>query len=440
MDFIDLKAQQRRIKATLDANIQKVLAHGQYIMGPEVKELEERLAAYVGVKHALACASGTDALLMALMACGIGPGDAIFTSPFTFVATAEVISLLGATPVFVDIDPKTYNIDPAKLEQAIRALNANDPSLYPLPATGGNIPAFAAAAFAEASPLAAASPRTGGSGALRPRGIIPVDLFGLPADYDAIEKIARAHGLFVIEDAAQSFGGAYKGKKACSFGDIACTSFFPAKPLGCYGDGGMCFTSDDALAALLDSIRVHGQGANKYENVRIGINGRMDTLQAAILHAKFDIFPEEIELRQSVAARYTAFLAPDRAAGSHAPAAGKGSVPPVARSGEDAFVANVVAPAIPEGGKSAWAQYSILAKDGADRAALMDRLKAAAIPTAIYYPKPLHLQSAFAGLGYQPGAFPRSEDAAGRIFSLPMHPYLAEHDQQQIIKVMGVRS
>ena len=413
MDFIDLKAQQRRIKETLDANIQKVLAHGQYIMGPEVKDLEERLAAYVGVKHALACASGTDALLMALMACGAGPGDAIFTSPFTFVATAEVISLLGATPVFVDIDPETYNIDPAKLEQAIRAVKASDPAIHPLPATGGNIPDFAAAAFGEASPLAVASPRTGGSGALRPRGVIPVDLFGLPADYDAIEKIARAHGLFVIEDAAQSFGGARNGGKACSFGNIACTSFFPAKPLGCYGDGGMCFTSDDVLAALLDSIRVHGQGANKYENVRIGINGRMDTLQAAILHAKFDIFPEEIELRQRVAARYTSLIE------------GTGALR---------------APRIPEGSKSAWAQYSILAKDGADRTALMERLKAAAIPTAIYYPKPLHLQSAFAGLAYKPGAFPHSENAAGRIFSLPMHPYLAESDQQQIIKVMGVRS
>ncbi|MHB8829083.1 MAG: DegT/DnrJ/EryC1/StrS family aminotransferase [Syntrophales bacterium] len=424
MDFIDLKAQQKRIKGQLDANIQKVLAHGSYIMGPEVGELETRLAAYVGVKHAISCASGTDALLMALMACGVGPGDAIFTTPFTFVATAEVISLLGATPVFVDIDPLTWNIDPARLEQAIRALNANDPSLHPLPATGGNIPAFAAATFAEASPLAAASPRAGGSGALRPRGVIPVDLFGLPADYDAIERIARAHGLFVIEDAAQSFGGAYKGKKACSFGDIACTSFFPAKPLGCYGDGGMCFTNDDALAAILDSIRIHGQGANKYENVRIGINGRMDTLQAAILHAKFDIFPEEIELRQIVAQRYT-----DLIANAPAPEAGLPSA-----------VSRLTPPHVPANCKSAWAQYSILAKDGPDRTALMERLRQAGIPTSIYYPKPLHLQTAFAGLGYQPGAFPHSEDAAGRIFSLPMHPYLAEPDQQHIIKVMGVRS
>jgi len=357
-----------------------------------VKELEEKLAAYVGVMHAISCASGTDALLMALMAYGVGPGDAIFTTPFTFIATAEVISILGATPVFVDIDPKTYNIDPARLEQAIQAIKANDPSIHPLPITPDLVP------------------RTSNPLPLRPRGIIPVDLFGLPADYDAIEKIARDHGLFVIEDAAQAFGGEYKGKKACSFGNIGCTSFFPAKPLGCYGDGGMCFTNDDDLAALLDSIRVHGKGSHKYDNARIGINGRIDTLQAAILHAKFDIFPEEIELRQSVAARYTDLL-------THYP--------------------SPLTPYLPSGARSAWAQYSILAKDEAERTALMDKLKAAGIPTAIYYPKPLHLQTAFAGLGYKPGAFPFSEDAASRIFSLPMHPYLEERDQKAIVAVLA---
>lgn len=372
MDFIDLKAQQKRIKGQLDARIQKVLAHGNYIMGPEVKELEERLAAYVGVKHAVSCASGTDALLMALMALGIGPGDAVFTTPFTFVATAEVISFLRATPVFVDIDPRTYNIDPAKLEQAVQTIKTQNSNLVP-------------------------------------KAIIPVDLFGLPADYDAIEKIARDHGLFVIEDAAQSFGAEYKGKKTCSFGNIGCTSFFPAKPLGCYGDGGMCFTDDDALAEILDSIRIHGKGSDKYENVRIGINGRMDTLQAAVLLAKFDIFPEEIELRQGVAARYTSFLS-----SGYAP----------------------VTPHIPEGFRSAWAQYSILAKNGADRVLFMDRLKAADIPTAIYYPIPLHLQTAFAYLGYRPGAFPFSEDAAGRIFSLPMHPYLDEATVKRIAELI----
>ena len=273
MDFIDLKTQQARIKDTLDANIQKVLSHGAYVMGPEIKELEKKLAAYVGVKHAIGCASGTDALLMALMAYNLGPGDAVFTTPFTFIATAEVVSLLGATPVFVDIDPKTYNMDPAKLELAIKALKANDPSLHPLPLTPN------------------ASPLTPHSSPLTPKGIIPVDLFGLLADYEAIDKIAKENNLFVIEDAAQSFGAEYKGKKSCSFGSIACTSFFPAKPLGCYGDGGMCFTDDDALAEALDSIRVHGKGSHKYDNARIGINGRLDTLQAAILLAKFAIFP-----------------------------------------------------------------------------------------------------------------------------------------------------
>jgi len=391
MEFIDLKTQQQRIKPQLDANIQNVLAHGNYIMGPEVKELEKKLAAYVGVKHAISCASGTDALLMALMAWGVGPGDAIFTTPFTFIATAEVISILGATPIFVDIDPRTYNIDPDKVEKAIIALKSNDPSVYPLPDNNVKLKTS--------------------NVKLSPKGIIPVDLFGLPADYDAIEKIAGDHGLFVIEDAAQSFGAEYKGKKACSFGKIGCTSFFPAKPLGCYGDGGMCFTDNDDLAAILDSIRVHGKGSHKYDNARIGINGRIDTLQAAILLAKFSIFPEEIELRQVVANRYTSLLASE---------------------------ATPATPFIPAGYKSAWAQYSILARSEAERTELMEKLKAAGIPTAIYYPKPLHLQTAFADLGYKPGAFPISEDAASRIFSLPMHPYLVEYDQEQIISTLAI--
>jgi len=370
MDFIDLKTQQQRIKETLDANIQKVLAHGQYIMGPEVAELEAQLAGYVGVKHAIGCASGTDALLMALMAYGVGPGDAIFTTPFTFVATAEVISLLGATPVFVDINPATFNIDPAKLALAIQAVKTNDPSGHPAPSY---------------------------SSKLTPKGIIPVDLFGLPADYDEINKIAKRHGLFVIEDAAQSFGAQYKGKRAGALADVACTSFFPAKPLGCYGDGGMCFTDDDQLAKTMESIRVHGQGSDRYDNIRIGINGRLDTLQAAVLLAKFEIFPEEIELRQKVAAHYSSLITQN-------PKLKTQSVSP--------------------GCKSAWAQYSILAENRAQREALIDQLKAAGVPTAIYYPKPLHLQLAFTFLGYAPGSFPVSEDAATRIFSIPMHPYI----------------
>jgi dTDP-4-amino-4,6-dideoxygalactose transaminase len=387
MDFIDLKTQQKRIKETLDANIQKVLAHGNYIMGPEVKELEAKLGAYVGAKHAISCASGTDALLMALMAYGVGPGDAIFTTPFTFIATAEVISLLGATPVFVDIDPKTYNIDPEKLEKAIIALKSNNPFRHPLP----NVKLKTE------------------NVTLSPKGIIPVDLFGLPADYDAINKIAKEHGLFVIEDAAQSFGAEYKGKRSCSLADVACTSFFPAKPLGCYGDGGMCFTDNDELAAALDSIRVHGKGSHKYDNARIGINGRLDTLQAAILLAKFDIFPEEVQLRGEVAKYYTALL----------------------------DGASIRPPHIPPDDLSAWAQYSVLAKDEAHRPALMKRLQEAKIPSAIYYPKPLHLQTAFAFLGYAPGTFPVSEDAANRIFSLPMHPYLVGSDQELIIGALA---
>lgn len=388
MQFIDLAAQQQRIKEDLDSKIQNVLAHGNYIMGPEVKEIEAKLADYVGVKHAIGCASGTDALLMALMAMETMPGDVIFTTPFTFIATAEVISLIGATPVFVDINPKTFNMEPSLLSRAIQAVKEDDSSVYPLPA------------------IFSSRQNKNKDLSLRPRGIITVDLFGLPADYDAINKIAAENGFFVIEDAAQSFGAQYNGKKACSFGNIACTSFFPAKPLGCYGDGGMCFTDNDQLAAKLDSIRVHGKGADKYDNVRIGINGRLDTLQAAILLAKFDIFPEEVELRNEVAARYNYLLS------SHH---------------------SLRIPEVPSGYKSVWAQYSILAEDEEQRSMMMEKLKKAGIPTAIYYPKPLHLQTAFAYLGYKPGDFPVSENFASRIFSLPMHPYLTPSVQERII-------
>ncbi len=385
MQFIDLAAQQARIKEKIDANIQTVLSHGNYIMGPEVPELEQKLAEYVGCNHAIACASGTDALLMALMALGIGPGDAVFTSPFTFIATAEVISLLGATPVFVDIDPKTFNIDPKKLEEAITALEKKDRFLHPLPITNNPSPMI-------------------------PKGIIAVDLFGLAADYERIDEIGKKFGLFVIEDAAQSLGGELNGKKACSFGNIAATSFFPAKPLGCYGDGGMCFTDDDEITEALRSIRVHGKGAHKYDNARIGINGRMDTLQAAILLAKFEIFPEEIELRQKVAKNYTDLL-------SHNPWP--------------------ITPCLPNGMRSAWAQYSLLAENAETKTKLQNALKEEGIPTAVYYPKPLHLQTAFKELGYKKGDFPISEDASDRIFSIPMHPYLRLNEQQKIAKVIG---
>jgi dTDP-4-amino-4,6-dideoxygalactose transaminase len=372
MQFIDLAVQQKRIKDKIDANIAAILDHGKYIMGPEIGILENRLTDYVGVKHAIGCASGTDALLMALLAYQIGPGDAVFTSPFTFIATAEVISLLGATPVFVDIDPKTFNIDPVKLQSAIKAVPDKN-------------------------------------SVLKPRGIICVDLFGLPADYNRINTIAGKHDLFVIEDAAQSFGGEANGKMACSYGNIGCTSFFPAKPLGCYGDGGMCFTNDDELAEVMKSLRVHGKGHHKYENVRIGLNGRLDTFQAGILLAKFDIFPEEIELRQQVANRYASLL------NAHS---------------------NLQLPAIPQDYKSAWAQYSVLAADETQRTDLQNKLKEADIPTAIYYPKPLHLQNAFSVLGYRKGDFPISEEISRRILSLPMHPYLAEEEQQKIAEVM----
>ena len=422
MDFIDLKAQQQRIKSQLDANIQKVLAHGSYIMGPEVKELEKKLAAYTGAKHAISCASGTDALLMALMAYGVKPGDAIFTTPFTFIATAEVISLLGATPVFVDIDPKTFNIDPAKLDLAIKALKAKDPSIYPLP----NIE-HRTLNIEQSSPV---EPRTLNlehrtlNTPLTPKGVIPVDLFGLLADYDAIDKIAKENKLFVIEDAAQSFGANYKGKMSCSYGDISCTSFFPAKPLGCYGDGGMCFTNDDHLAEVMESVRVHGKGGHKYDNVRIGINGRLDTLQAAILLAKFDIFPEEVELRNQVAARYTNLLSPANLEPRTLNIEHPSSVEPRTLNIEP-----LTPPHVPQGNTSAWAQYSLLARDEDHRTALLKKLQGNKIPSAIYYPKPLHMQTAFASLGYEPGAFPVSKDVAARIFSLPMHPYLQESDQ-----------
>jgi UDP-2-acetamido-2-deoxy-ribo-hexuluronate aminotransferase len=368
MQFVDLAYQQSRIKEKINDRIQAVLTHGKYIMGPEVKELEQRLAEYVGMKHGIACSSGTDALLLALLAYGVGPGDAILTVPFTFIATAEVVSLLGATPVFVDVDPISFNLDPEKLPAAIRKAE---------------------------------------SLGLTPKGIIPVDIFGLTADYDPINTFAKQHGLFDLEDAAQSFGAEYKGKKACSLGDVTCTSFFPAKPLGCYGDGGMSFTNDDDLAEKMRSFLVHGKGTHKYDNTRIGINARLDTLQAAILIEKFEIFPEEVELRQGVAQNYTDLLA-----------AIKGT--------------NLTTPHVAKGYKSGWAQYSILAQDTNQRAKIQSGLSENGIPTAIYYPTPLHLQTAFKNLGYQEGDFPISEDCSQRIFSVPMHPYLSAEDQQTV--------
>lgn len=363
IEFIDLKAQQKRIRSQLEERIKRVLDHGRYIMGPEVRELEEKLSDYVGVKHCITCASGTDALLMPLLAYGVGPGDAVFTSPFTFISTAEVIAILGATPVFVDIDPLTFNLDPVKLREVVETIaNHND---------------------------------------LEPRGIIPVDLFGQPADYEEIETIAREFDLFVLQDAAQSFGAEYKNRKACSQGDVAATSFFPAKPFGCYGDGGAIFCDDDNLAERLRSIRVHGEGSHKYENVRLGLNGRFDTIQAAILLTKLEILEDEVNMRNEVARRYSGGLQ-----------------------------GLVEVPAVKPDRTSVWAQYSVLSDN---REEIMAALKTRQVPTAIYYPKPLHLQDAFRSLGYRPGDFPASEKTAERIFSLPMHPYLEAEVQEYII-------
>ncbi len=366
--FIDLQTQQKLIYPNLMARLAQVLSHGQYIMGPEIKELEERLAAYVGVKEVITCSSGTDALLMPLLAWGVGPGDAVFTTPFTFIATAEVIQLLGATPVFVDIEPRTFNLDPEALATAL--VNFGD------------------------------NPRTA---SLRPKGVMPVDLFGQPADYERINPLAQQHGLFVLEDAAQAFGATYQGRKAGALAEVAATSFFPAKPLGGYGDGGAIFTDNVELAQVLRSIRVHGQGSQKYENVRIGVNGRLDTLQAAILLAKLDIFDREVKARQEVAQRYS-----------------------------EALAEVVEVPYVAPGCTSVWAQYSVLSPD---RAAWRQRLADAGVPTAVYSPRPLHLQTAFAHLGYQAGDFPVSERVSQEIFSLPMHPYLSRTDQEEIVRV-----
>lgn len=381
LPFIDLATQQMTVRSKLEKRIFDVLKHGKYIMGPEINELEEKLAAFAGAKHCIGCASGTNALLMALMAMDVGAGDAIFTTPFTFIATTEVIGLLSAMPVFVDINPSTFNMDPAKLELAISALNTRDSSIYPLPEAINHKPS-----------------------AITPKGVIPVDLFGLPCDYDRINAIAEKHGLFVIEDAAQGFGGEYRGKRAGSLADIGCTSFFPAKPLGCYGDGGAVFTDSDEIADRFISIRIHGKGDYKHDNARIGLNARLDTLQAAILNAKFDIFPEEIKLRNQVASKYSELLSP--------------------------LSSYLLPPLVPEGYKSAWAQYSVLSDK---KEQLQSTLQKKGIPTAVYYPKPLHLQTAFEYLGYKKGDMPVSEDCSERIFSLPMHPYLKDTEVEHIV-------
>ena len=370
MQFIDLKAQQDHIRPQIDAAIRRVLDHGRYIMGPEVFELEQRLAEYIGVRHAIACSSGTDALLLALLAHNIGPGDAVFTTPFTFFATCEVIALVGATPVFVDIDPDTYNIDVARLAEAIE--------------------------------------RVIREGKLEARGIIPVDLFGLPAGYDAIMPLAEKHGIFVIEDAAQAFGATYKGRKAPGLGHIGTTSFFPAKPLGCYGDGGAVFTDDDVTAEKIRSMVVHGKGVDKHNNTWIGLNARLDTIQAAILIEKLKIYDEENELRQEVAKRYTEEL--------------------------DSALPGLTPPRIPEDYMSVWAQYTIRCKN---RDELQQHLQSIGVPTMIYYQKPMHLLDAMVHLGCKAGDFPEAERASREVLSLPFYPYLSDEDQDLVIRALS---
>ena len=364
MEFLDLKTQQKRIRKPLEKRINKILDHGAYIMGPEVFELEEKLADYCGVKHAISCSSGTDALLMPLMAWGVGPGDAVFTTPFTYVATAEVISILGATPVFVDVYESTFNIDCEKLELEIKKVLQE--------------------------------------GKLKPKAIIPVDLFGLPARYRMINDIADKYDLKVIEDAAQSFGGSIRGKKVGIFGDVAATSFYPAKPLGCYGDGGAIFTNDDSLAEECKAIRIHGTKTDRYNSERIGLNGRFDSIQAAVVLEKLTIFDEELEMRDIINDNYRKYL---NNAQYH-----------------------------PKEYQSAHALFSIVLGSNEKRNTLIDRLQKNKIPSVVYYKFPIHLMKAFEYLGYKKKDFPVSENLSQTIVSLPMHPYLTENHIISIIE------
>ncbi|MCJ1555417.1 DegT/DnrJ/EryC1/StrS family aminotransferase [Acinetobacter baumannii] len=358
IDFIDLKAQQNRIKDKIDAGIQNVLTHGQYILGPEVIELEEKLASYVGAKHCITCANGTDALQIAQMAFGIGPDDEVITPGFTYIATAETVALLGAKPVYVDVNPKTYNLDVEKLEAAI-------------------------------------TPRT--------KAIIPVSLYGQCADFDAINAIAKKYSIPVIEDAAQSFGATYKGRKSCNLSTVACTSFFPSKPLGCYGDGGAIFTNDDELAKVIRQIARHGQD-KRYHHIRVGVNSRLDTLQAAILLPKLEILDDEMPARQRVAEVYNRLF---DEVGIH------------------------TTPYIEAHNTSAWAQYTIQVDN---RAEVQEKLKAQGIPTAVHYPIPLNKQPAVADSDIH---LPIGDAIAEKVMSLPMHPYLAIDDQLKIVKAFG---
>lgn len=362
--FIDLRAQQDSMRNNIDAALKRVLDHGSYIMGPEVLELEEQLSKFCGVKHVVTCANGTDALYLGLMAMNVGIGDAVLVPSFTFAATAEVVSLVGATPIFIDSLPDTYNIDPRSLEQGV--LQAKKIGLNPV-------------------------------------GVIPVDLFGKPANYDAIQVITRKHNLWIMADGAQSFGASYKGRKVGNIGDLATTSFFPAKPLGCYGDGGAVFTNDDTLAEIIRSLRVHGQGTDKYDNIRIGMNGRLDTIQAAILLEKLKVFPEELRNRQKTADIYNEIL-------------------------KDC----VQTPAVIQGSTSAWAQYTICLPSSVDRLKLMQELKDLGIPTMVYYVKPLHQQTAYKMYPIAGNTLPVCEALSQCVLSLPMSGYVSIDDAYYI--------
>ena len=366
--FVDLAAQRRRLGKSIDEAVSRVLAHCQFINGPEVTQLETALAAFSGARHVVSCASGTDALLMVLMAKGVGRGDAVLCPSFTFCATGEAVALTGATPVFVDVDEATFNMDAASLKHGI--------------ATARKL-------------------------GLKPKAVIPVDLFGQSADHDAIAAVAAAEGLFVLDDAAQAFGASYKGRRLGTSGLATATSFFPAKPLGCFGDGGAIFTDDAELAATLRSIRVHGQGSDKYDNVRLGLTGRLDTMQAAILLEKLKIFEDEIAARNKVAERY---------------AQGLGNV--------------VTVPHLASGCTSVWAQYTIRLPKGCDRDGFATGLKSRGIPTAIYYPKSMHRQTAYRHFPVADGGLPASESLSDDVISLPMHAYLDEPTQDRIIKAV----
>jgi dTDP-4-amino-4,6-dideoxygalactose transaminase len=363
--FIDIGAQRRRLGKSIDEAVGRVLTHCQFINGPEVTALEQALSAFSSARHVVSCASGTDALIMVLMAENIGRGDAVLCPSFTFCATGEAVALVGATPVFVDVDEATFNMDTASLKRGI--------------ATARKL-------------------------GLKPRAIIPVDLFGQSADHDAIAAVAEAEGLFVLDDAAQSFGASYKGRPLGTFGRATATSFFPAKPLGCYGDGGAIFTDDEDLAERLRSIRVHGQGAGKYDNIRLGMTARLDTVQAAILLEKLKIFDDEIAARNEVAARYSR---------------GLGNV--------------VTVPHLAAGCTSIWAQYTIRLPEGVDRDGFAAALKAKGVPTAIYYPKSMHQQTAYRDFPVAEGGLPASERLSADVISLPMHAYLDAPTQERVI-------